>query len=340
MKQRVRTFGLISACNLVRELGHDPEVVLRQAGLDPDEIYRPGAQVSSSAILDFLDVAATVTNRQDFGMLWGTRNDFRRLGPISALVTNCDTIRQSIEDTRRYVERQNWGVRCVIVDMGELSRVDFELHIKSRGSAGQYVESLIIAHMPLWRLMLGEHWAPVEIWFHHQNLAPPAVYREKFGCAVRFGMRANAIVCRTADLDRRETPADPRVKAVVQAMLEEELKCVTLCFLENVRAAVRQLLRQGDLTLYGLALHMDVEGQEIEAQLKEAGQGFRELVNEVRLEMLAELADDPGIAAHHLAPLLGFQDVAALRRFLRQNARRIRSDVALKLGRSGPAEAG
>jgi AraC-like DNA-binding protein len=333
MKQRVRTFGLISACNLIRELGHDPEEVLRQAGLDPDEIYRPGAQVSSSAILDVMDVAATVTNRQDFGMLWGSRNDYRRLGPISTLAANCDSIRQSVEDTSVYVHRQNWGVRCAIVDMGEFSRIDFDLHIKSRQPASQYVESLIIAHLPLWRHMLGSNWTPVEVWFHHQALAPASVYAGMFGCDVRFGMRANAIVCRTVDLDRRETPTDRQIKSVIQAMLEEELKCARLCFLDAVRQSVRRILPQGDVTLYGLARQMDMDGAEIEEQLAEAGQGFRQIVNDVRLELFAELAEDPEMGASRLFPHLGFRDMAAMNRFIRQNARRIRADLARKFGR-------
>ena len=333
MKQRVRTFGLISACNLIRELGHDPEAALRQAGLEPDEIYRPGAQVSSSAVLDLMDVAATVTSRQDFGMLWGSRNDFRRLGPISALASNCDSIRQSVEDTSVYVQRQNWGVRCAIIDMGELSRIDFDLQVKSNRPAAQYVESLIIAQLPLWRHMLGSKWAPVEVWFHHQAMAPANVYAEMYGCDVRFGMRANAIVCRTADLDRRETPADRQIKAVIQAMLEEELKCARLCFLDTVRQSVRELLPQGDVTLYALARQLEMEGPEIEEQLAGAGQGFRQIVNDVRLELIAELSEDPDMGASRLFPLLGFRDMAALSRFIRQNSRRIRADLARKFGR-------
>ncbi len=333
MKQRVRTFGLISACNLIRELGHDPEVVLQHAGLDPDEINRPGARVAASAILDLMSAAATVTKRKDFGLLWGMQNDFRRLGPISTLLANSDSIRSAVEDTALYIHRQNWGVRCPVVDMGPLSRVDFEVGVKGRLPAAQYIESLVVSQLPLWRQMLGSGWSPIEVWFHHEAISPPDVYAEAFRCEVKFGMRANAIVCETTDLDRRVTPADHRIKGVVRAMLDEEMRCASLCFVDSARRLVRELLPQGDVTLYALARYMDLEGQEVEEQLELAGKGFRQIVSEVRLEVLEEAAGIPEMDAQRLSTLLGFRDAATLNRFIRQNVRHMQSDMISNLRR-------
>jgi hypothetical protein len=301
------------------------------AGLQPAEINRPGGKVPAAALFDLVEAASRVTGRPDFGLSWGMQTGFRRFGPLATFLANCESMRQTVTESEKFLARHNWGIRCQIVDMGELSRVEFELLPKGRFSAQQYLESLVVANLPLWKLMLGENWAPVEVWFHHKAQAPLETYSSVFGCEGRFGMRANAIVARTLDLDRRETPPDRKVRTIVETMLVEELRCADLCFLDDVRAALGSLIPSGKATIQGAAEALRLQPAVLTQRLTDSGQRLKSLVNDVRLELIRVHAGHSDTSPQALQQLLGFRDTASLNRFVRQNMRRIRATTVLEL---------
>jgi hypothetical protein len=331
MEHFIRAFGPISVCNYISSLGFEPEPALLMAGLQPAEINRPGGKIPSAALFDLVEAASRVTGKPDFGLSWGQQTGFRRFGPLATFLANCESIRQTVTESEKFLARQNWGIKCQIVDMGELSRVEFELLPKGRFSSQQYLESLVVANLSLWKLMLGENWAPEEVWFHHKAQAPLETYSSVFGCEVRFGMHANAIVARTTDLDRRETPPDRNVRAIVEAMLVEELRCADLCFLDDVRAALRSLIPSGRATIQGVAEALRLQPAVLAQRLTESGQDLKALVNEVRLELIRIHSGSSDTSPQELQRLLGFRDTASMNRFVRQNMRRIRANTVHQL---------
>jgi hypothetical protein len=331
MEHFIRAFGPISVCDYVRSLGFEPEPALSMAGLQPAEIIRPGGKVPSAALFDLVEAASRVTGRPDFGLSWGIQTGFRRFGPLATFLANCESIRQTVKESEKFLARHNWGIRCRIVDMGELSRVEYELLPKGRFSSQQYLESLVVANLSLWKLMLGENWTPAEVWFHHTAQAPLETYASVFGCEVRFGMRANAIVAPTLDLDRRETPPDRNVRTIVETMLVEELRCADLCFLDDVRAALRSLIPSGGATIQGTAETLRLQPAVLTQRLTDSGQDLKALVNEARLELIRIHAGRSETSPQELQQLLGFRDMASMNRFVRQNMRRIRANTVLQL---------
>lgn len=331
MEHFIKTFGPISVCKHVQALGFQPEPVLQMAGLEPAEINRPGGKIPAAAMFDLVEAASRVTGKPDFGLSWGMQTSYRRFGPLATFLSNCDSIRQTVTHSERFLARHNWGIRCRIIDMGELSRVEFEVLPKGRFSSHQYLESLVVAQLPLWREMLGERWAPSEVWFHHKAFAPIETYAKAFGCEVRFGMSANAIVAPTIDLDRREKPADFKVRAIVETMLVEELRCAELCFLEEVRSALKSLIPAQRATIEALAHAVQMEPTALAARLADNGQSLKGLMNEARLELIASHAGREDLSSASLQQLLGFRDAAGLNSFVRQNMRRIRATTLLTL---------
>jgi AraC-like DNA-binding protein len=331
MEHFIRAFGPLSVCNYVRSLGFEPEPALSMAGLELAEINRPGGKVPSAALFDLVEAASRVTGKPDFGLSWGMQTGFRRFGPLATFLANCESIRQTVTASEKFLARHNWGIKCQVVDMGELSRVEVELLPKGRLSSQQYLESLAAANLSLWKELLGEKWTPAEVWFHHKAQAPLEIYSKVFGCEVRFGMRANAIVARTLDLDRRETPPDRNVRTIVETMLVEELRCAELCFLDDVRAVLRSLIPAGRATIQATADALHLQPAALAGRLADNGQNLKSIVNETRLELIKVYTGRSGATSQDLQQLLGFRDTASLNRFVRQNMRRIRATTVLEL---------
>lgn len=323
MVHLIKAFGPLSVCNHMRLLGFDAEPALKLAGLELAEIHRPGCKIPSASLYDLVEAASRVTGRPDFGLSWGAHTGFRRFGPLATYLANCDSIRQTVTGSATYLARHNYGIKCQVVELGDISRVEFELIPKGRLSSYQYLESLMVAQLPLWKMMLGDAWAPVEVWFHHQAQAPHETYTQVFGCRVRFGMHANAFVARTSDMDRRETQADPKVRAVVEAMLAEELRCVDLSFFDDVRSALRTLIPSNEVTLHALSKLLRMDPAALAIRFADSNQSLKSMVTEARLETIAFHAGCADITLPALMQNLGFRDAAGMNRFVRQNARRI-----------------
>jgi len=331
MEHYIRAFGPISVCNYIKLLGFEPEPALEMAGLEPAEIYRPGSRVPAAAAYDLVEAASRVTGRSDFGLLWGKHTTFRRYGPLATYLMHCESIRQAVTLSEKFLARYNWGTRWRITDMGELARVEFQVLPKGRFPSHQYVESLMATQLSLWTEMLGDQWVPAEIWFHHQAQAPREIYESVFGCSVQFGMLANAVVARTTDFDRRATTPDLKIRAVVEAMLVEELRCADMCFANSVRDAIRTLIPEGHVDLQQMSRVMQLDSATLARRLEENGLSIRGVVTEVRLEVLAAHAERNDLTPSALLQKLGFKDLASLKRFVRQNMRRIRASAVMTL---------
>lgn len=293
------------------------------AHVDPDNLGWDKANVTSNNIRDLIAAAATVTNRTDFGLIWGAQEGTRRFGPLALFFQNCGSVRKGVDESRQYMSVESWGATAGIAEYGDTSRLEIETGAPGRLPTHQYMESLMIGMMPAWRILLGQDWRPQEVWFIHPQISEPAVYENAFECAVRFGKPSNAFVVPTRDMDRRVTPHDPRIKLQIASMIDEARRLSAITFLDGVRRHLRAAIPAGEVTLLELASRMGMQPSAMQSKLEGMGKTLKELVVEVRLAVIAENIRSDVSVREDLLPLLGFRDLGTLNKFMRQHAERI-----------------
>jgi AraC-like DNA-binding protein len=82
----------------------------------------------------------------------------------------------------------------------------------------------------------------------------------------------------------------------------------------RVRAQLAQDLEHGGLDLAVVAQQLAMSERTLRRHLREAGTGFRELLDDVRRERALLLADEGGRSATEIAVMVGFEDAAAFAR--------------------------
>jgi len=139
-------------------------------------------------------------------------------------------------------------------------------------------------------------------------------YTEVFDCPVRFGQDVDAIVFGRHDLALRRASAEaaslPR-QAPPQELAQDDA-------IEDIRAALRQLVSDRSLSLASVAHHLCISERTLQRRLAEAGTGFRKLSDDVRGELARRYLAEPGHSLGDIAFRLGFDDANSFFRSFRR----------------------
>jgi AraC-like DNA-binding protein len=133
-----------------------------------------------------------------------------------------------------------------------------------------------------------------------------------FGCTVRYDQPFNALVFDAPTLALPFRHADATQFAALMSAATRTLEAVAppATIADEARAALRA--RQGQrTTLASLARALNVSERSLQRKLSEAGVTFRQLLDEVRMEALAEHTPKPQKLT---AGALGYSDSSSVRR--------------------------
>lgn len=162
-----------------------------------------------------------------------------------------------------------------------------------------------------------------EVRFVHEaprNADQLAVYAEVFHCPVRFGAPKNALVLNAAALALPLRQPDATLRDVVEQQAERklsELSAGEADFRARVRAEIERLVQRGEASRETLAERLGVSGRHLARQLANAGLGYRELVDEVRMEIARDQLRNSQRTLAEIGDQLGFADGQSFIRWFR-----------------------
>jgi len=119
---QVRAAGFEGYSALVRELGGDPDPLLRQAGVDPAWLEDPEHPVSYIAFLMALRLGAQATATPHFGLLLSRKQRFAMLGAVGFAVREAPNVHAAIENLNRFLPIHSAALRTSLVVERDLAR--------------------------------------------------------------------------------------------------------------------------------------------------------------------------------------------------------------------------
>lgn len=99
----VRSAGLQGFRRTVRELGGDPVLFARQAGLAVEALDTPEWIVEDTAIAAVLEIAAAALGQSDLGLRVASAPEPSLLGPLAVVLQNSASVKDAIECMSRYM---------------------------------------------------------------------------------------------------------------------------------------------------------------------------------------------------------------------------------------------
>jgi AraC-like DNA-binding protein len=191
-----------------------------------------------------------------------------------------------------------------------------------RRHASEYVLGTFVV---MARLMLPDHpHLPLAVRFAHAQ--PPGTsagrdYFSFFRCPVHFGQDRNAVVIPSALLNIPLAHGDAALKPLLEqhalALLHRRQHPSTLE--EDVRRLISLMIIKTIPDRDAVAAQLGISPRSLHRHLQEAGTGFREILDEVRLQMARQHLQDTANSISTIADTLGFSTHQAFLRWFKQH---------------------
>jgi len=137
---------------------------------------------------------------------------------------------------------------------------------------------------------------------------------------VRYGAPRNALVLKSADLDRPFPGHNPELLEILTPALAAalgELQAQS-SISEQVKIVLKRSLASGRPELSDIARELGVSERTLQRRITDEGKSFRELLVDARQELGRQLLADPSAEIVEVACLLGYQDASSFYRAFRE----------------------
>ena len=312
------TVNASSTLALVHHLlsrGHATESMIQsKLGFPSSELEDPDCRVPVSDHNALWRLAVTLTEDPALGLRLGEIVDPDRMGLMSHIVFNSDTVEHALDEYLRLHRLVNEAVHLYRVREGDRIRViwhvpDQDLYCvpdmdRTLSAAITRARHFIHPKLALTQLSLG-----------HEDPGYRAQYERIFQCPLTFGAGETSL-CFPADYLEAPLPhRNPYVHSALTTHVNRLLKQLRprKTVSERVRRIIsRQLPRTPDVDRVASALNMS--RQTLYRKLKKEGESFQNLAETVRRERALRYVVEGEYGLSEVAFLLGFSELSAFSR--------------------------
>jgi len=290
------------------ELGISIPAVLLRAGLPSHFFEQEKIHVTTSQLFAFWRAIGEISRDPGIGLKLGAEPRFERYDPIQLAAVCSRTFRDALERI----------ARCKILTCPE------EIRIQPNGDEtlvlfvflnDEWAEPDMLVDLCLsWILAVGQRGTDGQIRPLRLELTRDANHQEAleahFGCGVRFGSVHNAIVFRSADLDRPFNTYNEELLRILGAQLDSDLearRCASSIG-EQVKHALKRSLAGKRPSRDEVARHLHLSVRTLQRRLSDAGTTFQQVLEETRRELARDYLGVKTIELSEAAFLLGYED--------------------------------
>ncbi|MFA7585526.1 MAG: AraC family transcriptional regulator [Novosphingobium sp.] len=301
----------------VTELGGDPADVLRAAALAPEPFLSGHVPVTYRQTVILLETAAARLACPDFGMRLARLNGgIAVFGPLGVAMRNC----RSFGEALAYVHNHNYAhslaaqvsVRPTPDKGGAF--VGHDILLEGVPHRAQALERILLAgHLGALELT-GGHARARAVHFRHQPVSAPRIYRDYFGCSVRFGQPEDGVFYSAADLACPIAAPDPGELAAITDFIDRTFTRHRPPLHAEVRGIVMRLLGHAVCTNTEIADRIGLHPRTLHRRLRTEGTSFQRIKDEIRRDILLYYLARTDIDFTRISEKLGFAEQSVMTR--------------------------
>jgi AraC-like DNA-binding protein len=302
----------------LRELGVDPEPVIRAAGLDP-RLFDDSMNVIPFAALGRLyTLCVARTGCPHFGLLVGRRASIPSLGLVGCLMRHSHTIGDAVRALVSNVSVQDRAVVLSLTSHDGTALLTFASYQTESRSVEQILDAAVGVTVNILRALCRSDWRPDEVLLPRAAPADQALYRHHFRSPVRFNQESATIVFPVRDLDLPIAGADPLLRAMLEEKIQQSKGAQGCEFSDEIRRLLRTRLTSNRCSADDIAELLVMHRRTLSRHLKSSGPGYRAITNEIRFEIARQLLQDTQVPLAQIAAALGYSEASAFTRAFRR----------------------
>ena len=311
---RFRSGVLACYTEVARFLQLDAYSILRQANIDPRWVDDPTGWLPAKSVAKVLDVSATLSGRDDFGIIVADCQSVRALGPFSLLVQHEPTVRGIITSSIEFRRTISDTIIINFEETGDAALLAFDF-VTERTSPQLANLVVAIACNVLSEATVGR-WRPRAVHFRHGAPSHQRTFSEFFGCPISFQDEFDGWSCEVADLEITTVGANDELAAYARHLLylTPEMSG-TAAFRSDVYGAMYLLMKHGAVTLERTAAHLGMSPRSLQRRLDQEGQSFTNLLNDLRRNVAQRTLAHSSKPISEIAYSLGFSSQGSFARW-------------------------
>lgn len=311
---RIRIASLSGFRELLQELGFSAQPLLKQFGLNAKILDDPDGYISYVKFIELLGAAASLSGCAEFGLRLAQHQGSDILGVVGLLARQESTIGHAIESVVHHLHLHVEGPSLTLENNSGTACLRFDINIPGLKSRRQAVERLIGLALGMMRVLLGENWSPVAVYFAHGESGGQSALKRLLKAPVVFNWDYDGIMFPSETLELPIQHADSQL----QRYLRRYINILESQYGEDIEAKTRQLIsdsigsRQCALPL--VAQHLGMDSRTLQRRLREAGTCYKTLLEQVRVQLATRHLLDSRKPITEIAYLLGYSEVSAFSR--------------------------
>jgi AraC-like DNA-binding protein len=296
-------------------LGVSPQFAFEQAGIPLSLFDHPENHIKHESVGALLSICATLSQRNDLGLLVASRFRLRDLGVLGELMYCSATVGEALRVLILNLNFHDGLAFPLLLRMESASIfLGYSLrHPAAKGTAEIYDIAIAVAFKIL-RELCGPDWQPQFVQFSHlqpENVTP---YRRVFGPHLKFDAEWSGISFDARWLEHVIPGADPdRYLQLDREMLAARAGD-SLSFIDEVQSVLHLLLLGGASSASSVARLFAISERTLRHRLRAEGSSLQQLLAETRFELARHLLQNTQLPVSKIAASLCYSDTAVFSR--------------------------
>ena len=301
------------ACGRARQEGVEVELLLRKAGLTPQQIDDPSARLAVKSQIRFLELAAASLKDECLGFHLAQKFDLRTSGLFHYVLASSDTLDEALRRGVRYSAIVNEGITLKFREDGDI-RINFEYAGVARHSDRHQIEFSVATLVRECRQLTNRRLPASRVSFTHRRNEITSEFRTFFGSDVTFGAAVDEVAFSTSIRQMPVVGADPYLNELLIKYCDQALAARSTkrsSFGSSVENVIALQLPHGKARAGEVARKIGVSQRTLARRLSSEGLTFAGVLQRLKFDLAKHHLADEALSISEIAWLLGYHDVSA-----------------------------
>jgi len=315
--------GINSILNALQQMEIDLVVLKKAAGLDEFNLEDSELRLSCQYAADCYQIAHQNWEGKNFGLVHGSKYQPFTLGIVGHLLTTASTGLEALQSYERYQQAFGEGLRFFLKEKLDPSgsnswlTASLWVHSEMRGKVDSaLVDSFFVALINCIRLLTGETKPLLRVELQRSAPENSEEYTQTFACPVLFAQAKNQVILSSEWLEKPLLTANPALYQMLEQQSDSIIKRIGAVdkFSNQVRHEILKCIDGNKIDIARVARRLSMSARTLQRRLKQTGDQFQSLLDEVRTEFSVQQIKLNRISIDEQAYLLGFSEPSIYRK--------------------------
>jgi AraC-like DNA-binding protein len=299
---------------MLEAYGVNPRRVISEDVYTPDGNFRIGERIPYRIYNEILKKAIDLIDDPAAGLKSARYMHPSHLGALGYAWMASATLKTAVERAQRFSRMYDERADIMVSEERGVLKVAYPTDYSSP-IPEMVADANLAALLTLYRFNFGNMLVPVYVRMCRSPPPDPKPWHDFFGVEVAFDQAENSLAISSQDATKQLTGSNPMLVALHEDVIKRQIAELDRSdILNRTLSTIMDQLPSGDVSEISVSKAMNMTTRTLHRKLREKGVSFRDLLTNVRKELVRRYLDEPTYSVTEISFLLGYADTSAFSR--------------------------